>query len=316
VCRTSDHRAALLKALIPLYDLRQGALTGRLPFRDDTRKETFYRSLLELDDRVHVSGLFVGDEIVAGNIGLCHSGTVEIGVFAYSPIVAAHSPGKLFLLLLAEQLHADGFEAIDLTPSGEYKERFADLTSPVHTLRVFPSKRAAVTHDLARNARAALKTRLRQFPEMEKRLRSFIQPPKAENIPARSWFVIEARMNHSGAASANHIDTLLDFAAEPEVRRQHFARELQRLENGWAFYSDGPTNRAWRAPRDGDRPGAPVPADILGQAVVFRDYTGDGGFANALVAVGAREHAPVVIEVRVTDHQSRTALAQLGTEYV
>jgi GNAT superfamily N-acetyltransferase len=108
-----------------------------LPFQLDPLKKPFHLALMRQRDLVHVTVMKVGTELVAAHFGIRGGREVVLWLFAHSPFRAAHSPGKLHLLLLGEQLAQQGITTFDLTPGGDpWKERFASRHDQVHTLRV------------------------------------------------------------------------------------------------------------------------------------------------------------------------------------
>jgi CelD/BcsL family acetyltransferase involved in cellulose biosynthesis len=132
-------RAALEKAIdeiAALYDLRQGALNGITPFHSDPLKRQFHLELLA-EGLLHATVLRVGDAIVSAHLNLHNRDQVLLCVIAHAPQVARHSPGKLHILLLGKQLAQEGVSAFDLSPGGEYKERFATTHEPVYAVRVY-----------------------------------------------------------------------------------------------------------------------------------------------------------------------------------
>jgi CelD/BcsL family acetyltransferase involved in cellulose biosynthesis len=59
-----------------------------------------------------------------------------LGLLAHTPHLAKLSPGTLHLLLAARLAADDGQRAFDLTPFGEYKDRFATGFDEVHQVTV------------------------------------------------------------------------------------------------------------------------------------------------------------------------------------
>ena len=135
--------AALLDEFIPLYELRQGAAHDALPFREDPLKRSFYLALKRETDLLHVTAMRVDDELVAAHIGMRSGNTVLVGMPAQSPRHARHSAGKLLFYELALLLEQEGIAALDLTPGGEYKDRFATHFDEASVLTIFFSHAAA-----------------------------------------------------------------------------------------------------------------------------------------------------------------------------
>jgi CelD/BcsL family acetyltransferase involved in cellulose biosynthesis len=122
-------------------DLRQGAVSGSLPFREDPLKRELFLRLLDCPGLVHASALTVGGELAASHIGFFSKSELSLGFIAHSPFLAEHSPGKLLLLFLASRLAELGVARFDLTPGGKYKERFHNAHDDAYVVRVFARRR-------------------------------------------------------------------------------------------------------------------------------------------------------------------------------
>jgi CelD/BcsL family acetyltransferase involved in cellulose biosynthesis len=129
--------AALLEEIAPLCDLRHGALYDDPPFQTDPLKAPFHRALASVPGLLHVTALRCGGRIASAHIDIENRGEVVLGLVTHSPWFSQHSPGKLHMLLLARALQSDGYRALDLSPGGGYKERFATRHDDVFSLRVF-----------------------------------------------------------------------------------------------------------------------------------------------------------------------------------
>ena len=135
--KAPDELRPFMKDIAAVYDVRQGALGADPPFLSDPRKAQFHLDLLNTPDLLHASILRVDNTFVAGHLGMMGRGVVSVGVLAHSPFFAAHSPGKLLMMFLTQQLARDGFAVLDLTPGGdEWKQRFADRHEVVRRLTI------------------------------------------------------------------------------------------------------------------------------------------------------------------------------------
>ena len=147
--------------LISYYDLRQEAVNQCAPFREDPLKREFYLRLQDHPDLLHGSVLRAGAHIIAAHFGLRNRDSVQFGIVIHSPFLASHSPGKWITLKLGQQLAAEGYAYLDLTPGGDqYKTRFASHTTQVHVLTVFfhaaQARRAALRSAAVRLVKKAL----------------------------------------------------------------------------------------------------------------------------------------------------------------
>ena len=132
--------AAVFDDIIAYYDFRQGAVNDSIYFQTDPLRKQFYLALMGVKDLLHVTVLKIDNLVVAAHLGLSDGKECVLGMPAHSPFLAAHSPGKLQLLMLGVELAQQGFEVLDLTPGDDlYKERFATDRDRVHVLTVFLS---------------------------------------------------------------------------------------------------------------------------------------------------------------------------------
>lgn len=146
------------------YDLRQAAVHGGRPFREDLLKREFHLALLEQPDVLHVTVLWAGDRLLAAHIGAADRNFVHNGIIAFDLFDAGLSPGKLHQLLMFQDMAKEGIAFFDLTPGDDpWKERFATEHQTVHRLTLHDSawhKRAALSKrfakDLARKLLAAV----------------------------------------------------------------------------------------------------------------------------------------------------------------
>lgn len=119
------------------YDMRQGAVNGCLPFVEDKNKRDFTQQLLAQDDNVQVLQLTLNDRIIASILGVINHNQFSVAVFSYDPLVAKHSPGKLLILMGSELLASRGLSAIDLTPGGSWKSRYANADNQVSVITLY-----------------------------------------------------------------------------------------------------------------------------------------------------------------------------------
>ena len=144
-----EELGAFIDQIAQVYDVRQASLGGTPPFLTDPLKAPFHLNLLNSPNVLHASVLRAGDVFVAGHLGVMGRSVVHVGVLAHSPFFAAHSPGKLLMMFLAQLLATEGIATLDLTPGGDgWKERFADQHDVVTRLVVSGSRAAAVRADV------------------------------------------------------------------------------------------------------------------------------------------------------------------------
>lgn len=153
-----------LDDIIARYDARQQAVHQVSPFAADRMKRSFYLSLLNVPDLLHVTVLTAGDTFLAAHLGVCDQRTVHLGITAYSEDHARHYPGKILILKLGTLLATTGFFTFDLTPGGDgYKEQFANEHDQVHELKIYFSRWQALREQALRALRIHGGSVLRRF---------------------------------------------------------------------------------------------------------------------------------------------------------
>ena len=236
-------------------DLRQGAVNASLPFRDDPHKREFWLRLMETPGLAHASVLLLGESVIAAHVGPINRASVALGVIAHSPFVADSSPGKLLVLMLARALGLQGFQDLDLTPEGTYKERIADHADEVHLLAVhfrLPDHLKARALQRFRDRLRSLlgENGLSNVRRLRQALTSQFSRPAAEKFLPQEIFALANRKGPAiGPASIrlnvnNLADLLLYRPAAPSDLSQtaFLSRALERLEAGDRAYtlaSDG-----------------------------------------------------------------------------
>ena len=254
--------AALLDQIAPLYDLRQGAAHAALPFREDPLKKSFYLALQRETDLLHVTAMRVDDELVAAHIGVRSRNTVLVGMPAQSPRYARHSAGKLLFFELALLLEQEGVDALDLTPGGEYKDRFATRFDEASTLTVVFSRAGAWRHRQQRRLIDAAKRRGVSTDSVKRTLRtvrhtvSHLRPATlplqvARRLKRAVWDDVELRiyrfpsgasMTHPGTVPVAR-DRFADLACYAPAERWQptvdafLQSATERLENGEHCYT-------------------------------------------------------------------------------
>jgi CelD/BcsL family acetyltransferase involved in cellulose biosynthesis len=292
-------------------DLRSGALFNCLPFRDDPLKAEFSLRLVDSPELAHASVLLAGDEFVAAHIGARNGSSVQLGTIAHSPFLAPHSPGKILLLLLARELGAEGFADLDLTPFGEYKDRFADHADEAYAGVVFFRQRDARLYDCKRRAIGLVKwclartgvtreTALRGFGRLARMVRGnkphVLVFKLLRSLAQRVWSDKELRYYRFDPADAAamesdprlHRDSLADLllyrqaTSADRTRSEFLADALERLGAGGHVYTATGGGRlvhyAWFSPVSGPT-GTDVGSKVdypAGSMSVWDDYTDPG----------------------------------------
>lgn len=235
------------------YDLRQAAANGVRPFRNDCRKAGFYRRLAESDDLIRTYLLMVGEKVAAGIIGVPVRNSLSVGVYAYSPFLAEYSPGKFLLLLLAKELESSELDVIDLTPGGEWKQRFASRSESVWELGIYFSqvrylrdRLIALLLDTARSmlkvmglSPAQLRIHLKAVFGIRSNRRGGQSKGVHESEDGQVLYVVDAQ-DLSGRRvqvhpSRDDIEELLQYNRDARDQYDFYSMCLARIQKGYSF---------------------------------------------------------------------------------
>jgi RimJ/RimL family protein N-acetyltransferase len=249
--------ASVLDEVVPYYDFRHGALDDSVPFQSDPLKRPVHLAWMHVPGLLHITVLRVDDKIIAANVGLVDRDQVCLGVFLHSPFQAWHSPGTLHLYLLAEYLAKQGFAALDLTPGGDWKERFATDHDETHVLTVFARRRESMARQLGQTCKALVKRGLhaagippQDLTGLFQRARRVRLTALSRRVSRRLWdnaelrvYVFEAgrvaALENPRLMSRDCLADLLSFQVMEawQARRDFLAQSLKRLEEGIHVYT-------------------------------------------------------------------------------
>jgi CelD/BcsL family acetyltransferase involved in cellulose biosynthesis/RimJ/RimL family protein N-acetyltransferase len=150
---TAGELDAVLDEIYTLTHFRLAAFHRvEVPAQPDPLQRALYLRLIEAPRMVHATLLRAGAQIVAAHVGVYNRDEVLLGILAYSPFAAKHSPGKLHILLLGDELAKEGITTFDLTPGGEYKDNFATHADTAYVLNIFFSQKSHLRYKATRLA--------------------------------------------------------------------------------------------------------------------------------------------------------------------
>lgn len=262
------------------YDFRQAALHESAPFVADRYKRAFHVALLEKPGVMHATVLKFGAQAVAAHLGACGNKEVHLGIIAHSPFLSRHSPGKFHILFLAQMMMQEGYTQLDLTPGGDYKDRFANAFDEVCTLTIFPSSIRRWKDDFREGFEEQLKSTLKRVHVKPSHIRTLVDKiRRIDTVPTPAGLVRNASAwvrqrrevrNYSyDAKSASelvgcesvHRDSLQDLLlyrpAGASLSRDNFlSASLNRIEEGCHVYTCIEDGRLVHWGWLQDRPGA------------------------------------------------------------
>ncbi len=210
---------------------------------------------MEIKGFLHVTVLKVGKDPIAAHVGLRDKNKVYLGVFAHSPFLAQHSPGKLHVLMLGVKLAEENYSAFDLTPGDDpWKERFATDRENVYMATVHFHARLMNYH-LRKQMKATAKYGLRLIGltphstrSIFKKLRTKILPQKCTQEMAGRRGVrlyifrckdIEQLSRQRFSMKKNHIPDLSAFQpfGTGQTRKDFLTKCLNRFKDGCHVYT-------------------------------------------------------------------------------
>jgi CelD/BcsL family acetyltransferase involved in cellulose biosynthesis len=137
---------------------RLRAIYNITDLENDELKKTFLTNLLRMPDILNVTALRVGDKLVSGQIHIHNREQVLLGLITHSPFYSKFSPGTLHLLMLGLELAKKGVPIFDLTPGGEYKDRYATEYDQAYILKIFFNRAHCIRYKLARKISESIKS--------------------------------------------------------------------------------------------------------------------------------------------------------------
>jgi hypothetical protein len=232
-----------------MCDFRQGAVNDSCPFTDDVLKRPFHLDWVRSMPReVHVSGMFIGDELISVLIFALSKDEAHIAITAHSPAHADNSPGKIHIYEAALALSREGYSIVDMTPGGdEWKSRFATATDKVVELTVFASARKAAMVRLRRVVSSNLRSAVARGRAVYASLRSRpVRVIDGAEKGAGQFAAYSLNRNSQAVSAATRDDVRLNALADllrygPAVtgqsRQAFLSRALMRMEAGDRCYS-------------------------------------------------------------------------------
>lgn len=293
---------------IILYtDFRQGAAYASFPFRQDPLKRPFYRALLAAGGLLHATVVKLNGQMISAHLGILNKDQVTLGILAYSPFLAEHSPGRLHILLLGMELNKQGIAALDLTPGADYKERFATHQDEVAVATVYFNRLDALKRSAVKWVKAAGK---RWGIEPWKRPKSSRRPADA----TETRYQVPAGVPAAMALDRNNLGHLLDYQPEPNAPSlEEFLRvAMKRLEENAIAYTYAEGSRlvfsGWLSQQ-------PQTVRLFGIRGAPGRTEGEAtAFLRQLIAVAAAEHPgkQIVIVVEPAQAELRRTIEALG----
>lgn len=175
-------------------DLRREAMNNSRPFAEDPFKIDFCSELMNFSNKLHVSAMWLDDQLLAYHMGVEDGERVCFGLVSYDPSESKQSPGTLLIIELAKHLKESGYKILDMTPgTNSYKDRFANFYETLYRPTIHFSKRsflkAKVKKSMAMTGKKMLAMAKVDVPTMRKWKTNLGElPSKLKSISPKSIF--------------------------------------------------------------------------------------------------------------------------------
>ncbi len=235
------------------YDLRREALNNVRPFAEDHYMIAFCSKLLAIPGLLHVSTLWLDDQLLACHMGVSDKQRVCLGMISHDPTESKQSPGTLLLAELAKSLTKNGYQLFDLTPgTNSYKDRYANASQILYKPTIYFSKASYFSgiakHSLTTTGKKILGYANVSVPAMRKwktNLKEFstkIRLPLKKKLP----FLYEINISNnifftylSGSVHVQAYQDLLKYQDQKPYlsRRELLQIALRKFSQGEVLYS-------------------------------------------------------------------------------
>ena len=199
---TAEELEAIFDELMTYANFRLGARYNYNELPHDPHKKTFYIEQMKRPQLLHVTTLRVGGQLAAAHIASHNRDEVRSGMVVTSPFFAKSSPSSLHMFMLGEQLAREGTSTFDLTPYGQYKDRYATHHDSVTLLKIFFNRADYLQRQSKTALRLKLKTALRKIGVDPKgleqsvgRTRHKLKLVRPAKLPATLTRIAQSRIN-------------------------------------------------------------------------------------------------------------------------
>jgi CelD/BcsL family acetyltransferase involved in cellulose biosynthesis len=148
----------VIDEILCYQNFRLRAVYNITDLQNDQLKKIFLTNLLRLSGILNVTVLRIGDKLVSGQIHMHNRDQVLLGLITHSPFYSKFSPGTLHLLMLGVELAQKGVPIFDLTPGGEYKDRYATDHDHAYVLKIFFNRAHCFRYKIGRKISESIKS--------------------------------------------------------------------------------------------------------------------------------------------------------------
>lgn len=158
-----EELGAIFDEVICYQTLRLRAIQNLPSIGHDPLIKAFHMNLMRLPRMIHATALRVDDKLVSAQIHTYNKEQVRLGLITHSPFYARYSPGELHLLMIGAELAKEEITLFDLTPGGDYKDRYATHHDEVYVVNVFFNRAHCIQYKIKRKLAESAKSAIRIF---------------------------------------------------------------------------------------------------------------------------------------------------------
>src|SRR5262245_29950375 len=159
----SDELGVVFDELTTYQTLRLRAIYNLSDVPSDQLKKTFHMNLMRLPRMLHATALRVDEKLISAQIHFYNREQVLLWLITHSPFYARYSPGELHTLMIGAELAKEEVPVFDLTPGGNYKDRYATNYDEVYVIIVFFNRAHCIRYKLKRRLAETAKSAIRVF---------------------------------------------------------------------------------------------------------------------------------------------------------
>ncbi len=149
---------AIFDEMMCYQALRLKAVYKLAELQEDREIRSFYLNLLRRPRMIHAAALRVDDKLVSAQIHMYNREQVLLGRITHSPYFARYSPGELHILMTGIELAKESIPVFDLTPGGDYKDRYATHYDEVYVITAFFSRAQCIVYNTKRRIAEGFKS--------------------------------------------------------------------------------------------------------------------------------------------------------------
>lgn len=161
--RDPQELESVFDEIISYQTLRMKAIYNLADTPEDPFKKQLYSNLMRLPGMLHATVLRLDDKLVSAQIHMYNNDQVLLGLITHAPFYSKFSPGELHVLMLGAELAKENVPIFDLTPGGDYKDRYATHHDEAYAFEIFFSRAQYLRYRIKRSLIELCKLILKPF---------------------------------------------------------------------------------------------------------------------------------------------------------